>query len=121
MVEIAAPDSSFPQTPLPPRKETAHAVHDPRQPPRPRPACPAATDRRPRRRGEVSAGPGHTYPSFEADHLGGLSVWRGTFHPNSGPGTLHKAGGGGEVNVRRDMKSAAYATVPPHKGHPGKE
>ena len=21
--------------------------------------------------------PTHTYPSFEADHLGGLSVWRG--------------------------------------------
>jgi len=23
--------------------------------------------------------PRHTYPSFEADHLGGLSVWRGKF------------------------------------------
>ena len=23
--------------------------------------------------------PSHTYPSFEADHFGGLSVWRGKF------------------------------------------
>ena len=23
--------------------------------------------------------PTHTYPSFEADHLGGLSTWRGKF------------------------------------------
>ena len=23
--------------------------------------------------------PNHTYPSFEADHMGGLSVWRGKF------------------------------------------
>src|SRR3546814_5794812 len=65
IVEIAAPDSSFPQTPLPPRKETTHALHDPRQPPRPRPACPAATDRRPRRRGDVSAGPGPHLPRSE--------------------------------------------------------
>ena len=23
--------------------------------------------------------PAHTYPSFEADHFGGMSVWRGKF------------------------------------------
>ena len=23
--------------------------------------------------------PSHTYPSFAADHMGGLSVWRGKF------------------------------------------
>ena len=23
--------------------------------------------------------PTHTYPSFEADHMGGLSTWRGKF------------------------------------------
>jgi polyisoprenoid-binding protein YceI len=28
--------------------------------------------------------PHHTYPSFEADHLGGLSVWRGKFNHSSG-------------------------------------
>ena len=24
--------------------------------------------------------PSHTYPSFEADHMGGLSTWRGKFN-----------------------------------------
>src|SRR5208282_4220774 len=28
--------------------------------------------------------PAHTYPSFEADHFGGLSVWRGKFESTSG-------------------------------------
>lgn len=28
--------------------------------------------------------PNHTYPSFEADHMGGLSVWRGKFDKSSG-------------------------------------
>ena len=28
--------------------------------------------------------PTHTYPSFEADHFGGLSVWRGKFTKSSG-------------------------------------
>src|SRR5580704_10224236 len=28
--------------------------------------------------------PTHTYPSFEADHMGGLSVWRGKFTATTG-------------------------------------
>lgn len=28
--------------------------------------------------------PSHTYPSFEADHMGGLSTWRGKFNRSSG-------------------------------------
>ena len=28
--------------------------------------------------------PEHTYPSFEADHFGGMSVWRGKFNQNNG-------------------------------------
>ena len=28
--------------------------------------------------------PDHTYPSFEADHFGGISVWRGKFTQSSG-------------------------------------
>jgi polyisoprenoid-binding protein YceI len=32
--------------------------------------------------------PNHTYPSFEADHMGGLSVWRGKFTNTSGSITL---------------------------------
>lgn len=52
--------------------------------------------------------PDHTYPSFEADHLGGLSVWRGKFNHSSGTVTLDKAGGSGTVNVVVDMKSADF-------------
>jgi polyisoprenoid-binding protein YceI len=28
--------------------------------------------------------PDHTYPTFQADHMGGLSFWRGKFNTNSG-------------------------------------
>ena len=35
--------------------------------------------------------PAHTYPSFEADHFGGLSVWRGKFDTSSGSIVLDKA------------------------------
>ena len=52
--------------------------------------------------------PDHTYPSFEADHLGGLSVWRGKFNHSSGTVTLDKAAGTGTVNVIVDMKSADF-------------
>ena len=35
--------------------------------------------------------PTHTYPGFEADHLNGLSVWRGKFTKSSGTVTLDRA------------------------------
>ncbi len=35
--------------------------------------------------------PSHTYPSFEADHMGGLSVWRGKFTSSSGKVVYDKA------------------------------
>ena len=28
--------------------------------------------------------PDHTHPSFEVDHFGGLSTWRGTFKKTTG-------------------------------------
>ena len=28
--------------------------------------------------------PDHTHPSFEVDHFGGVSIWRGTFKKTSG-------------------------------------
>ncbi len=52
--------------------------------------------------------PDHTYPSFEADHLGGLSVWRGKFNHSRGTATLDKAAGTGTVEVVVDMKSADF-------------
>ena len=51
--------------------------------------------------------PEHTYPSFEADHLG-LSVWRGKFNRTEGSIVLDKAAGTGIVDVRIDMRSADF-------------
>ena len=48
----------------------------------------------------------HTHPSFEADHFGGLSVWRGLFKHTSGSIVLDKAAGTGTVDITVDMKSA---------------
>lgn len=49
--------------------------------------------------------PNHTYPSFEADHLGGLSVWRGKFTKSSGTVTLDRAAKTGTVDVSVDPAS----------------
>jgi polyisoprenoid-binding protein YceI len=43
--------------------------------------------------------PTHTYPSFEADHMGGLSVWRGKFNKSSGQITLDKKAKTGTVDI----------------------
>jgi polyisoprenoid-binding protein YceI len=43
--------------------------------------------------------PGHTYPAFEADHMGGLSLWRGKFRTTSGKVVLDLAAKTGEVDV----------------------
>ncbi len=47
--------------------------------------------------------PDHTYPSFEADHLGGLSVWRGKFSRTSGRIVLDRQAEKGEVEVHVDI------------------
>jgi len=65
--------------------------------------------------------PDHTYPSFEADHLGGLSVWRGKFNHSRGTVTLDKAGGSGTVNVVVDMKSADFGQDQLNEKAQGKE
>lgn len=65
--------------------------------------------------------PDHTYPSFEADHFGGLSVWRGKFNRSSGTVTLDKAAGTGMVAVTVDMKSADFGQDQLNKGAQGKE
>ena len=50
--------------------------------------------------------PTHTFPSFEADHFGGMSVWRGKFNKTSGShGWPHAAGN----NCRRAHTTAAFA------------
>lgn len=52
--------------------------------------------------------PTHTYPSFEADHMGGLSVWRGKFNKTSGSVTVDKATMQGSVNITVDIDSVDY-------------
>ncbi len=49
--------------------------------------------------------PRHTYPSFEADHFGGISVWRGKFTKSSGVVTLDVAAKTGTVDVLIDAES----------------
>lgn len=52
--------------------------------------------------------PTHTYPSFEADHMGGLSVWRGKFNQTHGTITLDKAAGSGTVDVTINATSIDF-------------
>ncbi|TKC77273.1 polyisoprenoid-binding protein [Trinickia terrae] len=49
--------------------------------------------------------PSHTYPAFEADHFGGLSVWRGKFDKSSGTVTLDRAAKTGAVDVTTEIAS----------------
>lgn len=50
----------------------------------------------------------HTYPAFEADHLGGVSLWRGKINGTTGTITLDKAAGTGTVDVTMDMKTIDF-------------
>ena len=52
--------------------------------------------------------PAHTYPSFEADHLGGLSVWRGKFDKSSGTIVLDKEKSTGTVDITVDTSSIDF-------------
>ncbi|ANB75371.1 polyisoprenoid-binding protein [Paraburkholderia phytofirmans OLGA172] len=49
--------------------------------------------------------PMHTYPSFETDHFGGLSIWRGKFNKNSGTVVLDRAAKTGTADVTIDLSS----------------
>jgi polyisoprenoid-binding protein YceI len=49
--------------------------------------------------------PEHTYPSFEADHFGGMSVWRGKFDRSSGTVVLDLAAQTGTVDITIDTAS----------------
>src|SRR5690606_27945864 len=49
--------------------------------------------------------PEHTFPSFEADHLGGLSVWRGKVNSSHGSVTLGREAGSGTGEVVGDVLS----------------
>jgi polyisoprenoid-binding protein YceI len=55
--------------------------------------------------------PAHTYPSFEADHMGGLSVWRGKFNSSSGKVVYDKAAKSGSIEVTVDMSSINFGNA----------
>ena len=46
--------------------------------------------------------PEHVYPSFEADHFGGMSVWRGKFNSSSGTVVIDREAKTGTVDVSID-------------------
>ncbi len=52
--------------------------------------------------------PGHTYPSFAADHMGGLSVWRGKFDGTTGSVVLDKDKSTGTVQVTVDTTTVDF-------------
>jgi polyisoprenoid-binding protein YceI len=51
--------------------------------------------------------PNHTYPSFEADHMG-ISVWRGKFTKTSGTVNLDRAAKNGTVDITIDANSIDF-------------
>ena len=50
----------------------------------------------------------HTYPSFEADHNGGLSLWRGKINSTRGTITLDKEAQTGSVDITMDMSTIDF-------------
>ncbi len=51
--------------------------------------------------------PTHTYPSFEADHMG-LSFWRGKLNKSRGTVVYDKASGAGSVDVQMELASIDF-------------
>lgn len=47
----------------------------------------------------------HTYPSFQTDHFGGLSTFRGKFNSTSGTVVLDREAGSGTLDVTIDAAS----------------
>ena len=65
--------------------------------------------------------PGHTYPSFEADHLG-LSFWRGKFTKSSGKVVLDRsAATGGSVEITIDTNSIDFGHAKMNENARGKD
>jgi polyisoprenoid-binding protein YceI len=53
--------------------------------------------------------PDHTHPSFEVDHFGGLSTWRGTFKKTSGTVRIDTAAKTGAVDIVIDTSTVDFA------------
>ncbi|WP_295685815.1 YceI family protein [uncultured Nevskia sp.] len=50
----------------------------------------------------------HTYPSFKAAHIGGISFWRGKIDKNSGAVVLDRAAKTGSIEILMDMTSIDF-------------
>jgi len=55
--------------------------------------------------------PNHTYPSFAADHFGGLSVWRGKFDATSGKVVYDKDAKTGAIDVTVNVSSVDFGNA----------
>lgn len=60
--------------------------------------------------------PNHTFPSFEADHMGGLSIWRGKFNESSGKVVLDRTAKAGtlEVTIKTDSVDFGHEKMNAH-------
>jgi polyisoprenoid-binding protein YceI len=54
--------------------------------------------------------PNHTHPEFEADHLGGVSIWRGLFKRTSGTIIMDTAAQTGTLDVAIDIASVEFGS-----------
>ena len=52
--------------------------------------------------------PTHTYPTFEADHMGGLSLWRGKINSSTGVIKFDGEAHSGSVDVLMDMTTIDF-------------
>jgi polyisoprenoid-binding protein YceI len=64
--------------------------------------------------------PTHTYPSFEADHMG-LSVWRGKFDKTSGTVTMDRAARTGGLDIKIDPASIDFGLEAMNKHAKGED
>ena len=64
--------------------------------------------------------PDHTYPSFEADHMG-VSVWRGKLNKTTGTMQLDKTAKKGDVDITIDLNSIDFGQDKLNEWARGKE
>jgi polyisoprenoid-binding protein YceI len=64
--------------------------------------------------------PAHTFPSFEADHMG-ISVWRGKMNKNSGTIVYDKDTGAGTVDIAIDLAAIDFGHDQLNKWATGKD
>jgi polyisoprenoid-binding protein YceI len=55
-----------------------------------------------------SVDPDHTYPSFEAPHIQGISIWRGKLDKTSGTIVLDREAKTGQVDIAMDASSIDF-------------